>query len=111
MKGVLLLSLGMVLGCSREQQRQVDTMSLDVIDTVKPATDTAPDAGVAAGSGGTSAPRAAATPATPAAAGGTAAKGRSADTTNIGRDRAIQPNTKDPRFRVPVIDTSRRPPR
>jgi len=32
------------------------------------------------------------------------------DTTNIGRDRAIQIDTKDPRRRIPTVDTTKRPP-
>lgn len=95
-----------LVACAPSSQ-QADTMSLATIDTVKPV-DTS-----AAASGGTTA---ATQPVVGTKSSGatmqtkTGTKTAPRDTTNIGRDSAIQPNLKDPRFRLPVVDTTKRPP-
>lgn len=79
-------------------------MSLATIDTVKPAVDSGAPAGA------TTTTQVSPSNASAAAQTKTGTKTAPRDTTNIGRDSAITPNTKDPRFRLPVVDTTKRPP-
>lgn len=79
-------------------------MSLATVDTVKPMD----SAGAAAGA--TTAAQVTPSSTSAAAQTKTGTKTAPRDTTNIGRDSAIQPNTRDPRFRLPVVDTTKRPP-
>lgn len=99
---IAVLSAGL-LACAPSNEA-ADTMSLGTIDTVKPAVDSGAPAGATTG--------AQVTPSSTSAASQTKTGTKTAprDTTNIGRDSAIQPNTKDPRFRLPVVDTTKRPP-
>ena len=102
----------LLIACSpsAEDADAVDTMSLATVDTVKPATDT----GLI---GATTGATVGAVPATvgtqrktPATQSKTGTKTAPVDTTNIGRDQAIPINTKDPKVRLPTVDTTKRPP-
>lgn len=109
MKHATMVILGSLLLACTASSDDADTMSLGTVDTVKPAV----DSGAAAATIG--ATTTAVTPpnkskTTAATQSNTVTKTPPVDTTNIGRDRAIQPNTKDPRFRLPVVDTTKKPP-
>ena len=99
---IAILSAGL-LACAPSNEA-ADTMSLATVDTVKPMDTTAATAGA------TTAPQPTPSSTSAAAQTKTGTKTAPRDTTNIGRDSAIQPNTKDPRFRLPVVDTTKRPP-
>lgn len=98
----VLLALG-VVACGRTNE-SADSTAIVAVDTLKPAvadslahTDTTSSAPV------TKAPPTKTTSTQTAPA-------TKRDTTNIGRDRAIKINTKDPRVRIPTVDTTKRPP-
>lgn len=107
--GATLAALALACAPSADQ---ADTMSVSTIDTLKAA----PDSGAVPASAG------ATTATTSSPAGVTQSKGTTTpatktgtktapvDTTNIGRDRAIPINTKDPKVRLPTVDTTKRPP-
>ncbi len=100
----LLLTLSIVACVPKNES--ADSTAFAVVDTLKPAvvdsvvqTDT------------TSPAPATKAPATKTKTTSTqAAPATKKDTTNIGRDRAIKINTKDPRVRIPTVDTTKRPP-
>jgi hypothetical protein len=113
-RAIAAVVIGLLQACSPSAD-QADTLTLGSIDTVKAATDTA----VAPAAGATTA--ASATPEgltqnkSGAAAQSTKTGTKSgsktaADTSNLGRDRALPINTKDPRNRLPTVDTTKRPP-
>ena len=111
MKRAIVAMTSFLLVACRPSENQVDTMSLGAVDTLKAATDSAavpPVAGATAATtaapGGTQSKTGAASQST------TGTKAGPVDTTNIGRDRAIQINTKDPKVRLPTVDTTKRPP-
>lgn len=114
MKGAITVAATCLLMACTPRADDADTMSLSAVDTLKPAGgSTTVSAG--ATSGATTA--ATATPAVPGATKSTTAaqtktgtKTAPIDTTNIGRDRAIPINTKDPKVRLPTVDTTKRPP-
>ena len=114
-KSILLLVT--IAACTPKTADQAADSSTGVaaIDTLKPAGNdtTAGRDSLAAGTPSLTAPS---TPATKqATSGGTKTGTQTAqprDTTNIGRDRAIPINTKDPKVYLPTVDTGRkRPPR
>ena len=117
MKGLLgAVTLAALCAACAPSGGQADTLSLTTVDTLKPApTDTG-----ASTTGGTSTGATTTTATTATKAGtstkasqrtpGTASKTPPRDTTTLGHDRAIQPNTTDSRFRLPVIDTTKKPP-
>ena len=104
MKRACIAVLSAALLACAPSNEAADTMSLATVDTVKPMDTTAATAGATT--------TAQTTPSSTSAAAQTKTGTKAAprDTTNIGRDSAIQPNTKDPRFRLPVVDTTKRPP-
>jgi hypothetical protein len=116
-RAIAALATSLLLACSPSAE-DADTMSLGSIDTVKAATDSgavAPTAGATTGAGATATSSAPATgvtqsKTTAATQSKTGTKTAPADTTNLGRDRAIPINTKDPRVRLPTVDTTKRPP-
>jgi hypothetical protein len=109
-RAVVAMASSLLLACTASEN-QADTMSLGAVDTLKPAADSASVTPVAGASTAT-APAAGVTQSKNAAANQstTGTKAAPADTTNIGRDRAIQINTKDPKVRLPTVDTTKRPP-
>ena len=114
-RAVAALATSLLLACTPSAQ-DADTMSLGSVDTLKPAPDSgavAPTAGATTGATATSsAPATGVTQSktTAATQSKTGTKAAPADTTNLGRDRAIPINTKDPRVRLPTVDTTKRPP-
>src|SRR5688500_13577088 len=107
-RAVAALATSLLLACSPSAQ-DADTMSLGSVDTLKPAPDSSAVASTAgATTGATATSSASATGAATQSKTGT--KAAPADTTNLGRDRAIPINTKDPRVRLPTVDTTKRPP-
>lgn len=106
MRRVIVVMLSSLLLACVSSADDADTMSVGVIDTVKPATDSTAPAPV------TGATTAATSQSTTKAAtqSKTGTKTAPVDTTNIGRDRAIPINTKDPKVRLPTVDTTKRPP-
>ena len=104
----------LLLACSpAADDGDADTMSLASVDTLKPATDSAAlGASTGASSGASAAPASGIKQSTTAAAtqSKTGTKIAPADSTNIGRDRALPINTKDPKVRLPTVDTTKRPP-
>ena len=108
-RAIAALGTSLLLACSPSAQ-DADTMSLGSVDTLKPAPDSgavAPTAGATTGASATGVTQSKTTAATQSKAG---TKTAPADTTNLGRDRAIPINTKDPRVRLPTVDTTKRPP-
>ena len=95
----------LLLACT-PSSNQADTMSLGAVDTLKPA----PDSLAAPVAGATSAAGIAQSQSTAATQSKTGTKTAPVDTTNLGRDRAIPINTKDPKVRLPTVDTTKRPP-
>lgn len=114
-RAIAALATSLLLACSPSAE-DADTMSLGSVDTLKPATDSgvvAPTAGATTGATATTAtpaPGVTQSKTTAATQSKTGTKTAPADTTNIGRDRAIPINTKDPRVRLPTVDTTKRPP-
>lgn len=105
------VAISLLLACSPSAD-EADTMSLGSVDTLQPQADTGV-VGTTAGATSTTAVPAAGTTqtkSTGAAQSKTGTKTAPVDTTNIGRDRAIPINTKDPRVRLPTVDTTKRPP-
>ena len=106
----------LLLACSpaADDADDADTMSLASVDTLKPAIDSAAlGTSTGASTGATGAvPASGVTQSktTAATQTKTGTKAAPVDTTNIGRDRAIPINTKDPKVRLPTVDTTRRPP-
>jgi hypothetical protein len=107
---ILALTLLAAACSSAKTDEAADTSStLAAIDTLKPAAnDTLASASDTVPQVGTPAPG---TSATKQQATGTKTAPR--DTTNIGRDRALPINTKDPKVYLPLVDTTKtkRPPR
>jgi hypothetical protein len=92
----------------------IDTMKAGVADSVS-VTDTITVPAMSSATMPARSPSAAAGTKTTGAAAQTSTKTAPRDTTNIGRDRAIQIDTKDPRRMLPTVDTTkdttkRRPP-
>jgi hypothetical protein len=109
-RAVAIVASSVVMACAPSAD-QADTMSLGAVDTLKPARDSVAATPV---TGATTAatPTGGDTPGrtSSAAQSQTSTKTAPADTTNIGRDRAIPINTKDPKVRLPTVDTAKRPP-
>ena len=107
---VLALTLLAAACSSAKTDEATDTSTtLAAIDTLKPAAnDTVATAGDTVPPVVTPAPG---TPVTKQQTTGTKTAPR--DTTNIGRDRALPINTKDPKVYLPIVDTTKtkRPPR
>lgn len=96
-----------VLACSPGGD-QADTMSLAAIDTLKPDTSAGATTGATAAATVPAGTQTKA-PNSPANQTKTATKTAPRDTTNIGHDRAIPIDTKDPKVRLPTVDTTKRP--
>jgi hypothetical protein len=107
-RAMVAVAISLVLACSPSAD-EADTMSLGSVDTIKPATDSG---AVAPSTGATTAtsPGVTQSKTTAATQSKTGTKTAPVDTTNIGRDRAIPINTKDPKVRLPTVDTTKRPP-
>ena len=121
-RAITAVATSLLVACAPAAD-EADTMSLGSVDTLKPATDS-----IAGTVGATTTVTPASTPRAPqstATAAGqsktgtktdpktgtkTGTKTAPVDTTNIGRDRAIPINTKDPKVRIPTVDTTKRPP-
>jgi hypothetical protein len=102
-----LLVLLAFAGCASPPP-QGDSAALAGIDTLKaaPADSTlAADSGVATAEP-TPRPPTSSTKSSTKTVGATTAT----DTAHLGRDRAIKINTRDPRRRLPTVDTTKRPP-
>ena len=106
MKTTLLL-LVLAGGCARSGDSADTAAAVPAVDTLKAAPG---DSMAAVDSAGATTAAKAVTPAPTGtkAATGTGTKTAPADSTNIGRDRAIQFDPKKPR--LPVVDTTKRPP-
>lgn len=103
---VAVMASSLLLACAPAAD-QADTLSLGAIDTLEPAADSVagtPAAGATTAAGVTQSKTTAATQSK------TGTKTAPVDTTNIGRDRAIPIDTKDPKVRLPTVDTTKRPP-
>jgi hypothetical protein len=107
-RAVAVVASSLLLACTPSAD-QADTMSLGAVDTLKAAPDSA---GMTPAVGATTAttPGVGGAQTTAATQSQTGAKTAPVDTTNIGRDRAIPINTKDPKVRLPTVDTTKRPP-
>lgn len=107
-----LLLLVLAAACAPSTDFADSAGAVPAVDTLKAAAVTAADSMAAAkdSAGATTAAKAVtpAPPGTKAARGGTGTRTAPADSTNIGRDRAIQFDPKKPR--LPVVDTTKRPP-
>ena len=106
---VAVMASSLLLACAPSAD-QADTLSLGAIDTLEPATDSVavtPAAGATAAATPAGATQSQTTAATQSKTG---TKTAPVDTTNIGRDRAIPIDTKDPKVRLPTVDTTKRPP-
>ena len=106
---IVVFSAG-IFACTPSGQH-ADTMSLATVDTVKPL-DT--NSVTAAGATAAAQPNPAGTvkqtsPTTSQSK--TTTKKAPRDTTELGYDRAIPINTKDPKVRLPTVDTTKRPPK
>ena len=106
-RALAVVASSLLLACTPSAD-QADTMSLGAVDTLKPATDSIVTPAVGATS--TPARGVTQTKSTAATQSKTGTKTAPVDTTNIGRDRAIPINTKDPKVRLPTVDTTKRPP-
>jgi hypothetical protein len=109
---VIAAVISVAVACSPGSEERTDTMSLGAVDTVKAATDTAVSGVSVGATSGAAAASSSTTPVrdTPPTPSRTATKTAPPDTTNLGRDRAIPINTKDPKVRLPTVDTTKRPP-
>lgn len=104
-----LLLLMLAAACAPSADFADSAGAVPAVDTLKAAP--AADSLAARDSAGATTAAKAVTPAptgTKAARGGTGTRTAPADSTNIGRDRAIQFDPKKPR--LPVVDTTKRPP-
>ena len=109
-RAVAAVVCSIVVACSPSAD-EADTMSLGTVDTLKPASDSAAIAAAGATTAAAVPPSGVTkAPGTPATQSNTGTKAPPRDTTNIGRDRAIPINTKDPKVRLPTVDTTKRPP-
>ena len=104
MKTTVMLLLALAAACSRSNQSgNAADSTLPPIDTVKPVVVDTPATAAAPTPGATS-------PARSQAGTQTGTKTAPRDTTNIGRDRAIPINTKDPKVMIPTVDTTKKRP-
>ena len=110
MKPLPLLLVALCLACTK-----ADTAA-DSADAAVPAVDTlraAPGdslAGVGTSTGATTGATSGTKVTPPTSSTTKAGSTRPAADTNLGRDRAIQIDTKNPRNRLPVVDSTKRPP-
>ena len=107
-RAVVAVMASLVVACSPAAE-DADTMSVATVDTVKAAIDSGTPS-PAVGATTAAAPVTGTRPTTAATQTKTGTKSAPVDTTNIGRDRAIPINTKDPKVRLPTVDTTKRPP-
>jgi hypothetical protein len=99
--------LVVLAACSRSNQ------AANAADSALPPIDTLKAAVVDSSLRADSTPRAPASPTVgtkTAAQSQTGTKTAPPDTTNLGRDRAIKINTKDPKVMIPTVDTTKRRP-
>lgn len=105
-----LLLLMLAAACAPSADFADSAGAVPAVDTLKAAPGPAADSIAARDSAGATTAAKAVTPAPTGtkAARGTGTRTAPADSTNIGRDRAIQFDPKKPR--LPVVDTTKRPP-
>jgi hypothetical protein len=108
-RAMFAVAISLVLACSPSAD-EADTMSLSRVDTLKSATDTSIVGSTAGATTATPVRGAGSSQTTAATQAKTGTKAAPIDTTNIGRDRALPIDTKDPRRRLPTVDTTKRPP-
>jgi hypothetical protein len=114
-RAIAAVMTGFLLACSPSAD-QADTLTLGSIDTVKAATDSlavTSDAGATTAAGATPGgvtQNKSGTASQSTKSGTKTGTKTAADTGNLGRDRAIPIDTKNPRNRLPTVDTTKRPP-
>lgn len=108
-RAIAAAAITLLLACSPsgDDADAGDTMSLATVDTLKPATDTG---AIGTTTASVPAPGTTQSKMTAATQSKTGTKAAPVDTTNLGRDQAIPINTKDPKVRLPTVDTTKRPP-